>query len=265
MYQRRGYVRSPYSSQLSQSQQVSPVRNYKRYYKSNKGNAKENTALKMYRYTSNDAFARPWEANYKVVTIGDLFLGFAYGRPVLHLLHWKTAKLVCDGIYEKITRSVDKMDFRPFQYIGINNDEYPRWRVTYLPDIINALDWCRYNTGNEDVGKQCMQQIDVLQNVLLNGRQWGQLSDWGELLGLHSTRVWWADDERQVWGQVFPSTFWWLRERNAVFDGHDAHQNMKDINDPWNTTGEQVVEKNTPSFIQALGEGLADGIFLHQG
>jgi hypothetical protein len=65
----------------------------------------------MYRYISNESFNKTWEANYKVITIGDLFLGFAYSRPVQLLLHWKTSKAVCDGIYEKLSRLKDKMDF----------------------------------------------------------------------------------------------------------------------------------------------------------
>jgi hypothetical protein len=90
-----------------------------------KDNAKENMVFKMFRYMSNDSFSRIWDANYKVVTIGDLFLGVSYGRPIQWSLHWKTAKLVCEGIYEKSGRSKDKMNFRPFQYMGYNNEEYP--------------------------------------------------------------------------------------------------------------------------------------------
>jgi hypothetical protein len=39
------------------------------------------TALKMFRDMSNSSFSGTWEANYQVVTIGDIFLGFTDGRP----------------------------------------------------------------------------------------------------------------------------------------------------------------------------------------
>jgi hypothetical protein len=47
-----------------------------------KDNAKESIAIKIGCYISNDYFSRTWDANYKIVTIGDLFLDFTYGRPV---------------------------------------------------------------------------------------------------------------------------------------------------------------------------------------
>jgi hypothetical protein len=77
---------------------------------------------------------------------------------------------VCDGIYEKAGRLKDKMDFRPFQYMGLNNDEFPRWRVNHIPDIIFALDWCRWNANDEEVGRRCTDQIVLLQIDLAKGR-----------------------------------------------------------------------------------------------
>jgi hypothetical protein len=47
---------------------------------------------------------------------------------------------ICDDIYEKLGRLKDKMDFRPFQYIDLNNEEFPRWRVNYISDILSVLD-----------------------------------------------------------------------------------------------------------------------------
>jgi hypothetical protein len=67
---------------------------------------------------TNDTFSRTWDANYKVVTISDLFLGFSYGRLMQWLLHWKIAKLVRDGIYKKLGRSKDKIYFCPFPCMG---------------------------------------------------------------------------------------------------------------------------------------------------
>jgi hypothetical protein len=61
----------------------------------------------MFRYMSDDSFSRTWDANDKVVTIGDLLLAFGQGGPpVQWLLHWQTAKFVCEGIHEKLGRSI---------------------------------------------------------------------------------------------------------------------------------------------------------------
>jgi hypothetical protein len=248
--------------QLSQSQPVSPIGIYKRYSKYKKSDPTENTALKMFRYLSNDSFNKTWEANYRVITIGDLFLGFGYGRPMQWLLHWKSSKAVCDGIYEKLSRLKDKMDFRPFQYIGVNNDEYPRWRVNYIPDIISVLDWCRWNTRDNDIGERCSNQILQLQSTLIEGRIWGSIEDYAELIGVHTTYVYWTDEsQREVQGQVFPSTFWWLRDHAAVFVGEEGNNALLSvINDPWNSTGEVVREKIIPTFIAAMNHGHNGGI-----
>jgi hypothetical protein len=218
----------------------------------------------MFRYISNDYFNKTWEANYRVITIGDLFLGFGYGRPIQWLLHWKSSKAVCDGIYEKLSRLKDKMDFRPFQYIGINNDEYPRWRVNYIPDIISVLDWCRWNTKDSTTGVACSDQIMVLQLVLASGRTWGTLEDYGGLIRTHTTYVYWTDESmREVQGQVFPSTFWWLRDHGAQFADETGDKALlANINDPWNANGEVVKEKNIPTFIGEMEQGHNLGIVL---
>jgi hypothetical protein len=262
MYQRRGYVRSTYASQSSQSQSSQAGGNYRRYAKYKKSDPTENTALKMFKYLSNDTFNKMWEANYQVITIGDLFLGFGYGRPIQWLLHWKSSKAVCDGIYEKLSRLKDKMDFRPFQYIGINNDEYPRWRVNYIPDIISVLDWARLNTKEPNVGQRCSDQILALQVVLHQGRMWGGIEDYENLIGMHTTYVYWSDEsQREVQGQVFPSTFWWLRDHNAVFLGETGNTaQLAVINDTWNATSEVIRDKNTPTFIEEMDRGRNTGI-----
>jgi hypothetical protein len=98
-----------------------------------------------------------------------MFLGFRDGRPVQWLLHWKTAKLLCNGISEKLARSKDKMDFRPFQFMGHSNDESLRWRANYILDMISVLDWSRSNTEMDGIGGPYLNQIISLQTIQPNG------------------------------------------------------------------------------------------------
>jgi hypothetical protein len=119
---------------------------------------------------NHDFFSRAWDVNYHIVTIGELLLGVSHGRPVQWLLHWKTVKLVCDDICEKLGQSKDEMDFRPFQFMGDNNKEYPRWKENYIPDIISVLEWYRWNTRNSQTGHVCPEQMIAFRITLARER-----------------------------------------------------------------------------------------------
>jgi hypothetical protein len=121
--------------------------------------------------------------------------------------------------------------------------------VNYIPDIIFVLDWCRWNTGDDHIGQRCTEQILQLQLALATERQWGSIENYHNILQLHSTRVYWIEEQRQITGQVFPFSFWWLRDRDANFHGDNLNPKMSEINDSWNAMNEQVTEKNQPSFI----------------
>jgi hypothetical protein len=51
------------------------------------------------------------------------------------------------------------------------------------------------------------------------------------MLGLHGTKVYWVDEQRQVIGQVFAFYFWWICDRDAHFDGEDHHPKLTEIHD----------------------------------
>jgi hypothetical protein len=88
----------------------------------------------------------------------------------------------------------DKMDFRSFQYIGLNNEEFPRWRVNHIPDIISVLDWCRSNIKDDTIGRGCTDQIVQIQIELARGRLWEVVQDYTGRIRLHTTYVYWSDE-----------------------------------------------------------------------
>jgi hypothetical protein len=96
------YGRSGISSHYSQGQPQqyngrSQLMNYPAFRISNrkhsnsssrydKDNPNGNTARELFRSMSNESLSHAWDANYKVATIGDLFLDFIYDRPGQWLL-----------------------------------------------------------------------------------------------------------------------------------------------------------------------------------